>query len=649
MSNIDQVLEKYIDKSKADHAIMITGAWGCGKTHYWNHSIVPLITEKGLKPIYLSLYGVSSTADLESNLFWHMALSSIDPKKHKWVRGGAMVAKGMLGVVSNIAAGGGKVDLDPSALFKDIDLKASVLGEMQKYVVCFDDLERSNIPISELLGFINHYVEHQGMKTVIIAHESEVGNLASKPAENSDNDGVTKEFDRVKEKVIGRIVTYKPDIAVVCPQLMLSYKDTDHAFTGFIQGHSDRFIRMLIKFKVDNFRSIRFILDNLREQYNAIEKKELIDNAFQKLLLFNVIIALEYKKGFLTSKDVNDPHSLNDLYQLNRMMSFKKAQANVYDEPQKEEEISSELKYIKRIVNEYLTDENEPTIDLILDYVYLPSVYHFILTGVLNTDELDKDLSALLPENVPPHIAAFRRLLVNNFRELEEAEFRSLTRMVWDYAKKGTYVIYDYSQIASFFKYFIKNGLVNASEADLENMVQKGIAISIKKGNTSIENTHRMETMFHFATGDEFVDKVVKPWIQNAHQGIKSKVVANDAIQFLSLVESADQEGLAIFMKSRPVTPFFQQITEKRLRKSLKGCSHQSLMLLNAHIQERYKSNYPDYLVAEHNTVQVMLDYFRNEAGRLKKMSVRKFNMNELIQSLKVAIDSLDKASPKTI
>lgn len=41
-------------------------------------------------------------------------------------------------------------------------------------VLCFDDLERANCDIADILGYINNFVEHDGVKVIIIGNEDEI-------------------------------------------------------------------------------------------------------------------------------------------------------------------------------------------------------------------------------------------------------------------------------------------------------------------------------------------------------------------------------------------------------------------------------------------------------------------------------------------
>lgn len=79
MSNTD-TLKKYLlekenayllDDNNNDKTIMISGAWGSGKTHFWQTEIEPVLKTK-LKDkacVYVSLYGKESLSDIKSDTY----------------------------------------------------------------------------------------------------------------------------------------------------------------------------------------------------------------------------------------------------------------------------------------------------------------------------------------------------------------------------------------------------------------------------------------------------------------------------------------------------------------------------------------------------------------------------------------------------
>lgn len=79
--SINRVIKDYLESPKTDYAIMISGEWGCGKSHYIHNEFVDMIKtvtcpkednsngERFYKPAFVSLYGVSSSEDFEYRVF----------------------------------------------------------------------------------------------------------------------------------------------------------------------------------------------------------------------------------------------------------------------------------------------------------------------------------------------------------------------------------------------------------------------------------------------------------------------------------------------------------------------------------------------------------------------------------------------------
>ena len=73
--NIKKFLDGYMKNADPQYAVMLTGHWGCGKTFFINHWLEDLKTVENdreeiiyLKPIYVSLYGLSSLAEVKTEI-----------------------------------------------------------------------------------------------------------------------------------------------------------------------------------------------------------------------------------------------------------------------------------------------------------------------------------------------------------------------------------------------------------------------------------------------------------------------------------------------------------------------------------------------------------------------------------------------------
>lgn len=177
-------------------AIMLEGPWGSGKTFLVNE----LIKDNDLTPrkrIYISLFGINSVRDFESQL----SLAAMT-KTEKLVRQGLGFASSLISGSLSLQNDGlnGSVDLN-KAMDKILEVTNKTTSAIEASFIVIDDLERTELNLSEFLGVINRYVEHGDARILIVANSDQVGN---------------SRFRDFKEKVIGQtfLVTAQPRLAL---------------------------------------------------------------------------------------------------------------------------------------------------------------------------------------------------------------------------------------------------------------------------------------------------------------------------------------------------------------------------------------------------------------------------------------------------
>src|SRR5688500_4815604 len=74
---------QYLNQPNTDYAYMLTGPWGCGKTHFWKHVVTPEITcedpaGEHTRIAYVSLYGIKRPEEIRSAV-----LAQLHPKLAK--------------------------------------------------------------------------------------------------------------------------------------------------------------------------------------------------------------------------------------------------------------------------------------------------------------------------------------------------------------------------------------------------------------------------------------------------------------------------------------------------------------------------------------------------------------------------------------
>jgi hypothetical protein len=204
-SHIEDFLNYYCAlKNPPEYAVMLKGKWGCGKT-WFIKKYCEKLKEDGQNYLYVSLYGITSYSEIE-NLFFqqlHPVLSS---------KGMALAGKILKGLIKTSI----KIDLDgdnkPNASINsqvpDIDLPEH-FKSADGNILLFDDLERCGIEKQAILGYINHFVEHQGFKVIIIANEDDI----------ISKDKSEKLYINIKEKLIGKTFEIISDIDEVLDNL----------------------------------------------------------------------------------------------------------------------------------------------------------------------------------------------------------------------------------------------------------------------------------------------------------------------------------------------------------------------------------------------------------------------------------------------
>ncbi|WP_156125956.1 P-loop NTPase fold protein [Paraburkholderia kururiensis] len=179
-------IKDYIASPSTSYALMINGAWGAGKTFFWRAQVSPAIEAMGKDPVYVSLYGLTKAEDIDSLIV--LAMYPILQKK------------GVKMAWTAIGTGLRKFGIDLSKF----DL-STFKGSLKNVILCFDDLERcsAHLDIEDVMGQINRYVEHENIKTLLIANESEIG---------KDGNERQERYAKIKEKLIGLTFTVEADV-----------------------------------------------------------------------------------------------------------------------------------------------------------------------------------------------------------------------------------------------------------------------------------------------------------------------------------------------------------------------------------------------------------------------------------------------------
>ena len=160
-------------------------------------------------------------------------------------------------------------------------------GKAKPLVVCFDDLERSQIPIAEVASFINQFVEHGDAKVVILCNEDEISDA--------------EKYRRIKEKTVGFTRQFKPDRKAV-GRSILSRFYSDKDFKSFLESNADHILYAFEASGYDNFRILNNVVLLLQTAFHAFES---VDEKINFEQLFAIVpFAIEYQAGAVSKDEV---------------------------------------------------------------------------------------------------------------------------------------------------------------------------------------------------------------------------------------------------------------------------------------------------------------------------------------------------------
>lgn len=181
--------------------IMLSGAWGSGKTHFWQNDLEPKLLEEFKKRdkscTYISLYGKDSLNALKQEVF--IKASSENSFLSKEV---ATFGFEALSSIEESDLVVGKVLSTAKGLNNYRKTTKGIKRLKDGGVICFDDFERKSkeIDLNDLFGFISQVAIEYQCKIVIILNsdvfEGEEANV----------------FKMVKEKTVNKFFYFQPSI-----------------------------------------------------------------------------------------------------------------------------------------------------------------------------------------------------------------------------------------------------------------------------------------------------------------------------------------------------------------------------------------------------------------------------------------------------
>lgn len=645
MEDLVESILDYIRAEYTDYAIMINGEWGSGKTYFWNHKIKPKIEAmqvngKKLTPIYMSLYGISNLEEISKKIF--IETTQLMDKNLKKFMGASGV-----GSIPEYA----KTGLDMANFF-GVTQNGDRLDYAQFFstddkVLCFDDLERANVDVIDILGYINNFVEHDHIKTIIICNEKELStklknsNLEMKTfiatylldKENKLNIKTDKpmverirdtieyvfdkanDYERIKEKLIGETFEYAPEFNYIINGLLMRYENNADLIR-FLRENTALITSTFNKSGTRNLRILKHALNNFKKIFDTVTNSYPNTNnrVLQTMLIFTIAISFEIKAGKITKdKFVN----------INNNEEYKSVlvSSRVF--------MDNRQFYIKEFDNNYYYNFKA-------EYRFFKFIEKYVRTRIFDMKIFKQNMEVIRDTVDTKQLPGYKRLLTEEYWKIPDDQFNGVIDETLDYVKNGRIEIIQIVKLFSYFAYFIKKDLINYDMRTIKSVFFNGMNIS---SLTSTYCANVDEELSQVAIEDEFepdMEEILKHF-NEINMQLKTKMYNEKAEEIFKYIPMKMEMFYDKFDKECMNVPIFKYYDSFQTFQRISCASNEDIVTIKEKLVDRasrFKSEIQEEIPNIRKLKQIMDDYIDGKLPSIKVVLLQDFS-NELEKIIK--------------
>mgnify|MGYP004679796167 FL=1 len=636
MEDLVESILDYIRADYTDYAIMINGEWGSGKTYFWNHKVRNKIESmqingKQYTTIYMSLYGISNLEDISKKIFIETTqLMDKNLRKYMNSHGQTSIpeyAKTGLDMANffGVTQNGDKIDY---AKFFSTDDK----------ILCFDDLERANVDVIDILGYINNFVEHDHIKTIIICNEKELSTKiknsnvemktfiatylldkegaltkTDKPMVEQIKDKIeyvfdkANEYERIKEKLIGETFEYAPEFNYIINGLLMRYENSPELIR-FLRENTSLIISTFNKSGTRNLRILKHALNDFKKIFEMVSKNypNTSNRVLQTMLIFTIAVSFEIKAGKITKDkfiniDSNEEYKsilvssrvLSD----NRQFYIKEFDSNYYYNFKAEYRF---FKFIEKYVRTRIFDMKTFKMDMEV---------------IINTVDLDK-------------LPAYKRLLTEEYWKIPDDQFAPAMDVILNNVKNGELELIDIVKLYAYFNYFAKKGLIMYDTKTIKSVFLNGMNISSLKSKYCDNVEEELAKITVDGEMNEDMEEILKQF-NELNLTLKEKMLREKAEEIFKYIPMKMEVFYEKFDKECMNVPIFKYYDAYQIFQRISCASNEDIVTIKEKLVKRAEK-YTKEIEPEMKNIkqlkQIMDDYIHGKDISIKIVMLKDFS-----------------------
>ncbi len=644
---VESILD-YVRKPYTDHAIMINGEWGSGKTYFWNNKVKNKIesTEidgKRYKTIYMSLYGISNLDDISKKIFIEM-----NPNLNKSIKK-ILDMRNVSSIPEYVKTG---IDMANSFGFMQTNDKVDYAKffDIDDKVLCFDDLERANVDVIDVLGYINNFVEHDHMKTIIICNEKELSkklkstNVEMKTfiatyilshegkikAENKNEEADSSlaeeqedkpmveliedkiehifdkanDYERIKEKLIGETFEYIPEFTYIINGVLMRY-ESNPTLIQFLRRNSNLITQTFNRSGTRNLRILKHALNDFQKIFETTKKyyPDISDIVLKSLLIFTIAISFEIKAGKVTKDKLKDINSLEEYKTI--LVASKVLKDN-------------RQFYIKEFDNNYYFTFKT-------DYRFFKFVEKYVRTRIFDMRTFKDDMETIVAQENREQMPSYKRLLTEDYWKIADSEFNKVITETLEDVKAGKLQLAEYFKLYVIFNFFIQKNLIDIDSEYLKLTFVNGM-------NLAAATSKYCKDIDAYMSGTNLIDMddnitYMLEHFNNLNLQTKEKEYIEISKEMFEMVPDKMDKLSDIFAEEHLDVPIMKYYNMNTLFERILLLENEDVVLLKDLITARYEK-VKDIENEERNIrllKQTMEEYIRGKVPTIKVILMQDF------------------------
>ena len=648
MEDLVESILDYIRADYTDYAIMINGEWGSGKTHFWNNKIRNKIESMQLNgkrytTIYMSLYGISNLEDISKKIFMETT-QLMDKNLRKF-----MNSKGQETIPEYAKTG---IDM---ANFFGVTQSSNKLDYTDFFatddkVLCFDDLERANVDVIDILGYINNFVEHDHIKTIIICNEKELStklkssnlemktfiatylldkqnelNKSDKPMVEKIQDKIEHVFDkandyeRIKEKLIGETFEYAPKFDYIINGILMRYENNPELIR-FLRENTRFIINTFHRSGTRNLRILKHALNDFKKVFEMVNKSYPNTNnrVMQTMLIFTIAISFEIKAGKITKEkfiNINNNEEYKSLLVSSRIL------------------MDNRQFYIKEFDNNYYYNFKS-------EYRFFKFIEYYVRTRIFDMKIFKDNMETIRKTIDTGELPAYKRLLTEEYWKISDDEFNNVIEEIMEDVKQGKIRLIDMVKIFAYFSYFSRKGLINYDLKVLRAIFFNGMNLSSLTSEYCDNVEEELGKIAIEEVEEDLVD--ILKHFNNLNEQLLDKKYKEKADEVMKNIPMKMEIFYEIFDRDCTKIPIFKYYDANQFLQRISCASNEDIMLIKEKLIDRAEK-YTKELEPEAKNLkqikQVIDDYLKTKDPTIKNIILKDFSksLEYIINKYKVS------------